>query len=255
MSTSSRHTSKHAAVPVALLVLWWALAAALGPSLVASPLAAARALVQGVGDGWLTDHGGASLLALIYAYVLAVGIGVPGGFAIASSRFAHDVLQPLIYSLYTLPKVTLFPIFLFVFGIGVASEAWFAMFFGVFPVLIFTTTGVREVRPVLIRVARSLRLGPARTFGRVVFPAALPAIVTGLRMGFGLTFLGVVISEMFASQAGLGFLLVQSVRLQDMPRLYGLVLLLTLFALVVNALFLFWERLVRHERPAQSVRF
>ncbi|MGH3319167.1 MAG: ABC transporter permease [Streptosporangiaceae bacterium] len=238
----------HLAVPVALVLVWWALAATVGPSLVASPPAAVRALVRGAASGWLTTHGAATLLALVYGYALALLVGAVVGFAIASSRFAYDVLQPLIYALYTLPKVTLFPIFLFIFGISTASQAWFAMFFGVFPILIFTTAGVREVRPVLLKVAKVLRFGPIRRFQRVVLPAALPAIVTGLRMGFGLTFLGVVMSEMFASQAGLGFLLVQSVRLRDMPRLYGLVLLLTIFAFAVNGLFLMWERRVRHER-------
>lgn len=240
----------HLAVPVVLLVIWWALSVAL-PSYVASPAASVMALVRGAGEGWLTTHGLATLSALAYGYGLAVAVGVAAGLAIGSSRFAYDVLQPLIYAIYTLPKVTLFPIFLFAFGISTAAQAWFGMFFGVFPVLIFTAAGVREVAPVLRKVARSLRVGPVMTFRSVVLPAALPALVTGLRMGFGLTFLGVVISEMFASQAGLGFLLIESVRLQDMPRLYGLVLLLSLFAFAVNGLYLWWERSIRHETPRE----
>lgn len=246
-----RAMNGHYWMPVFLLFVWWALAEILGPTYVASPAATVAALAQGATDGWLTEHGRVTLAALAYAYLLAAAVGIAGGFAIGSSRFAYDVLQPLIYALYTLPKVTLFPIFLFIFGIGTTATAWFAMFFGVFPILIFTATGAREIRPVLIKLAESLRLGPFQRFRKIVLPAALSAIVTGLRMGFGVTFLGVVISEMFASQSGLGSILVQSVSLQQIPRLYGLVLLLTLFAFAINGVFLLWQYFLATSQPEE----
>jgi NitT/TauT family transport system permease protein len=79
--------------------------------------------------------------------------------------------------------------------------------------------------------------------------------VAGLRIGFGVTFLGVVLSQMFAARSGLGYVLVQSVSLHDMPRLYGLVLLLTLFAFIVNGAFLLWERRLTRNHPAEKGAF
>jgi NitT/TauT family transport system permease protein len=83
----------------------------------------------------------------------------------------------------------------------------------------------------------------------------LPSLIAGLRIGFGVTFLGVVLSQMFAAKSGLGYVLVQSVSLHDMPQLYGLVVLLTLFAFAVNGAFLIWERFLTRHRPVQREAF
>lgn len=241
--------------PFTLVVLWQIAAMAMGPFFVASPAATFRALAEGARSGWLGENLRVTMTGLLYGYALAVGAGLLVGFLVGISRFAHEVFEPIIIALYAVPKVTLFPIFLFLFGLGVTSKAWFAMFFGVFPIIIFTMNGTRSVRRVYLKVARSLRLSKLQLFRSVVFPAILPSLVAGLRLGFGVTFLGVVLGEMFASRHGLGFVLVQSVSLHDMPRMYGLVLLLTLIAFVVNGAFLLWETLLTHRRPVQAVAF
>jgi ABC-type nitrate/sulfonate/bicarbonate transport system permease component len=129
------------------------------------------------------------------------------------------------------------------------------MFFGVFPIIIFTMSGTRNVSEVMLKVGRSLRLSRLLLFRMIVFPAILPSLVAGLRIGFGVTFLGIVLSQMFAARSGLGYVLVQSVSLHDMPRLYGLVLLLTLFAFIINGAFLLWERRLTRNRPAEKGAF
>lgn len=241
--------------PLALLALWQLLAVVLGDFFVASPLASLNALLQGVGDGWLGADAGVTLVALVYGYLLAVVLGVVIGFLLGLSRFAYAVFEPIVVALYALPKVALYPIFLFAFGLGIASQAWFAMFFGVFPIIIFTMSGTRNMSEVMLKVGRSLRLSRLQLFRTIVFPAILPSLVAGLRIGFGVTFLGVVLSQMFAARSGLGYVLVQSVSLHDMPRLYGLVLLLTLFAFVVNGAFLLWERRLTRNHPSEKGAF
>ena len=241
--------------PLALLALWQILAVVLGDFFVASPLASLNALLEGVGDGWLGADAGVTFVALAYGYLLAVVLGVVIGFLLGLSRFAYAVFEPIVVALYALPKVALYPIFLFAFGLGIASQAWFAMFFGVFPIIIFTMSGTRNVSEVMLKVGRSLRLSRLQLFRMIVFPAILPSLVAGFRISFGVTFLGVVLSQMFAARSGLGYVLVQSVSLHDMPRLYGLVLLLTLFAFIVNGAFLLWERRLTRNRPAEKGAF
>jgi NitT/TauT family transport system permease protein len=241
--------------PLGLLALWQLLAMVLGDFFVASPLASLNALLEGVGDGWLGADAGVTLVALVYGYLLAVVLGVVIGFLLGLSRFAYAVFEPIVVALYALPKVALYPIFLFAFGLGIASQAWFAMFFGVFPIIIFTMSGTRNVSEVMLKVGRSLRLSRLQLFRTIVFPAILPSLVAGLRIGFGVTFLGVVLSQMFAARNGLGYVLVQSVSLHDMPRLYGLVLLLTLFAFAVNGAFLLWERRLTRNHPSEKGAF
>jgi len=237
--------------PVALVVLWQLLALVLGDFFVASPLASLRALVEGAGS-WLGANAVVTLVALAYGYGLAVAFGVVIGFLLGLSRFAHAVFEPVVVALYALPKVALYPLFLFAFGLTVSSQAWFAMFFGVFPIIIFTMNGTRNVGAVFLKVGRSLRLSRPQIFRSIVFPAILPSLVAGLRIGFGVTFLGVILSQMFAAKSGLGFVLVQSVELHDMPAMYGLVLLLTLFAFLVNGAFLLWERYLTRDRPKEN---
>jgi NitT/TauT family transport system permease protein len=238
--------------PLALLALWQVLAVVLGSFFVASPLASLDALLKGVGDGWLGVNAGVTLIALVYGYLLAVVFGVVIGFLLGLSRFAYAVFEPIVIALYALPKVALYPIFLFAFGLGIASQAWFAMFFGVFPIIIFTMSGTRNVSEVMLKVGRSLRLSRLQLFRTIVFPAILPSLVAGLRIGFGVTFLGVVLSQMFAARSGLGYVLMQSVSLHNMPRIYGLVLLLTLFAFTINGAFLLWEHFLTRNRPSEK---
>jgi NitT/TauT family transport system permease protein len=241
--------------PLALLVLWQILALILGEFFVASPLATLRALIQGVGAGWLGVNAGVTLAALVYAYLLAVVFGVTIGFLLGLSPFAYAVFEPIVIALYALPKVALYPIFLFAFGLTISAQAWFAMFFGVFPIIIFTMSGTRNISQVMFKVGRSLRLSRLQLFRAIVFPAILPSMVAGLRLGFGVTFLGVILSQMFAAKSGLGFVLVQSVELHNMPRMYGLVALLTLFAFAVNGAFLLWERFLTRKHPVQTTTF
>lgn len=235
--------------PVALVVLWQLMAVALGEFFVAGPLASLRALVEGIRAGWFGENAVVTVVALAYAYALSVGFGVVIGFLLGLSRFAYEVFEPIVIALYALPKVALYPLFLFAFGLGIAAQAWFAMFFGIFPIIIFTMNGTRHVGEVLFKVGRSLRLSRAQLFRYIVFPAILPSLVAGLRIGFGVTFLGVILSQMFAAKSGFGFILVQSVELHNMPRMYGLVALLTLFAFVINGAFLLWERYLTRHRP------
>ncbi len=241
--------------PLALIALWQILSVVLGDFFVASPLASLGALLEGINDGWLGGNASVTLIALVYAYLLAVGFGIVIGFLLGLSRFAYEVFEPIVIALYALPKVALYPLFLFAFGLGIAAQAWFAMFFGVFPIIIFTMNGTRNVSQVMFKVARSLRLSRLQLFRAIVFPAILPSLVAGLRLGFGVTFLGVILSQMFAAKSGLGFILVQSVSLHDMPQLYGLVALLTLFAFAINGAFMLWERSLTRNRPMQTTAF
>jgi NitT/TauT family transport system permease protein len=241
--------------PLGLLVAWQVLAVALGDFFVASPLASLGALLEGIGAGWLGANTWVTLTALVYGYLLAVGLGVVIGFLLGLSRFAYAVFEPIVIALYALPKVALYPLFLFAFGLTISAQAWFAMFFGIFPIIIFTMNGTRNVGEVLLKVGQSLRLSRLQIFRAIVLPAILPSMVAGLRLGFGVTFLGVILSQMFAAKSGLGFVLMQSVSLHDMPQMYGLVFLLTLFAFAINGALLLWERHLARNHPIQTSAF
>ena len=135
--------------------------------------------------------------------MIAAVAGLWIGVTLGMTRFWGKVFEPVTLSVYSIPKVTLFPIFLTVFGFGLSSKVAFGMFHGIFPILIIAMNATREVSVVHLKVARSLRLSRVQTFRQVIFPSIYPSLLTGLRLGFSLTLLGVILGEMFASRAGL----------------------------------------------------
>jgi NitT/TauT family transport system permease protein len=176
--------------------------------------------------------------AFAAALVIAVAMGISIGMALGFSRLAGDVFEPVLVALYSIPKVTLYPILLLVFGLGISAKIAFGAIHGIIPIALFTINAVRNVRPVLIKTGRVMKLSPWRMVWRVLFPAALPEIFTGLRIGFALTMIGTVLGEMFASQRGLGYMLMNAIGLHNVDVIMALTLLLTVFAAAVSAILL-----------------
>jgi NitT/TauT family transport system permease protein len=179
-----------------------------------------------------------TLKAFVAALAIAVVVGISIGMALGLSRLAGDVFEPVLVAVYSVPKVTLYPILLLVFGLGISAKIAFGAIHGIIPIALFTINAVRNVRPVLIKTGRVMKLSPWRMVWRVLFPAALPEIFTGLRIGFALTMIGTVLGEMFASQRGLGYMLMNAIGLHNVDIIMAITLLLTVFAAAVSAILL-----------------
>jgi NitT/TauT family transport system permease protein len=180
--------------------------------------------------------------AFAAALVIAVAMGISIGMALGFSRLAGDVFEPVLVALYSIPKVTLYPILLLVFGLGISAKIAFGAIHGIIPIALFTINAVRNVRPVLIKSARTMGLGPLATVREILLPAALPEIFTGLRIGFALTLIGTLLGEMFASQRGLGFLLMSAIGLHNVDLIMALTFILVAFAATVSSILLFLDR-------------
>jgi NitT/TauT family transport system permease protein len=109
-------------------------------------------------------------------------------------------------------------------------------------VMLFTIAAVKNIQPVLLRTAQVMRLSPTQTALTVLAPAVAPEIVTGLRVGFALTLLGVLIGEMFASQRGLGFLIINGIEVHDVRMMTTVTLIVVVFAVAANGLMLTLDR-------------
>ena len=177
--------------------------------------------------------------------IISSAAGVALGLALGAHRFSGAVAAPVLTALYTIPKVTLYPMVLLIFGLGLSAKVAFGVMHGIIPVVIFTMDAVRNINPVWLKTARVLKLSPAQTAARVLIPAVTPEIVTGLRVGFSLTLLGVVIGEMFASQQGLGFMIMNGMNVHNVRSLTAVVLLLVLFAVTSGIVLLALERRLR----------
>ncbi len=231
-----------ALVPVAFVGAWAAVARVVGPDFLPGPLETVATFRHGLATGWLTENIGTTLFSLAWGFAWATAVGLPLGLALGLSPLLREAYEGPLMSLYAVPKVTLFPIFLFLFKLGPESKIAFGAFHGLFPVAILTWTAMRAVRPVHLKLARSLRLSLWQTARCVVVPSILPSLVTGLRLGLNLTFLGVILGEMFGARRGLGHLLMASGAAFDMGRIVVVVCLVALLALAANAALLLAQR-------------
>ncbi len=210
---------------------WWTQGVAITP-----PLATFAYLGQLVLTPMFWDHVQATLAAFALAFVLSAVFGLATGLLLGLRRFAGDVLEPVLAGFYTIPKVTLYPVVLLLFGLGTSAKVAFGIMHGLVPVAMFTLGAVKTLPPVLLRAARAMRLDGVQTMRTVLVPACLPQIVNGMRIGFSLSLLGVLIGEMFSSQRGLGFLLVNGLAQHNVPLTTAVVFLIVAFAITANTL-------------------
>jgi NitT/TauT family transport system permease protein len=186
-----------------------------------------------------------TLLAFAQGFTIAILLGLAIGTTLGAHRMTGEVAEPILVALYSIPKVTLYPVILLIFGIGMPAKVAFGAIQGIVPVSLFTLNAIRNIRPVYTRAARVMRLSPAALAKEVLLPAALPEIVTGIRVGFSLTLVGTLLGEMFGAQRGLGFLLLQAMSVHNMKAIMAVTLLLVIMAASVNAVLLAIERRLR----------
>jgi NitT/TauT family transport system permease protein len=192
-------------IAVALL---WEVAARfqwMDPVLISSPTNVGIALRSWAVSGDLWRDVGTSLSELALSFGAAVVVGVPFGVIMGWKRPVEYALDPFVWVLYSTPIVSLWPLFIIWLGIGIKAIMALAFLFAVVPIIINTFAGVRGIDPVLIRCARSFNASSMDLFLRFTLPAALPMIIAGLRLGIGRALIGVVIGELFSSNAGVGF--------------------------------------------------
>ena len=180
------------------------------------------------------------------ALAIAIVLGLLTGFALALHRLSGDAIEPMLVALYSVPKITLYPIILLAFGIGISAKIAFGAIHGIIPVALFTLNAVRTVKPIHLKTGRVLKLRPTEMVRSVMFPAAVPEIFTGIRVGFSLTLIGTVLGEMFAAQHGLGYLLMNAIGLYNVDLIMAVTFLLVVFAAVVNIILLAIDRRLHH---------
>jgi NitT/TauT family transport system permease protein len=187
------------------------------------------------------DNALATLTCFAYALVLSYAIGLSLGVWMGAHHFSGAVGEPILISLYTLPKITLYPVVLLIFGLALSGRVTFGAMHGVLPVALLTMNAIRNIPPVYLKAARTLHLSRAQTVFTVLLPATLPEVVAGLRIGFTLTLLGVLLAEMFAAKEGLGFLIVNAMQLLQNEEMLTVAVVLFAFAAVANSLLLWME--------------
>ena len=229
----------------AVLLAAWSLAVRLTHTEVfPSPLAVLRGLGElarkGVLVGYVTD----SLVRVAAGYSLALVLGIPVGIALGWYSSAARALNPVIQFLRPISPLAWIPVAIVLFGVSNSAAIFLIFLASFFPIVVATMNGVRNVPSMYLHAGRNFGLSAPALFSRVIFPAALPRVLTGLRVALGVAWLVVVAAEMIAVNSGLGYLVIDS---RNAGKRYDLViaamLLIGLIGLVLNSLVRQVERL------------
>ena len=173
---------------------------------------------------------------LLAAVAIGGVLGVAVGLVLGTSRILAAMFERWFTWLGPTPKIVMFPVLILFFGVGPGSKVAMGAVSCFFPVVISTAAAVRGVDPVLLRVARSFRARADQTLLKVYLPATVAPLLNGARLGFGVALIGVLLAETKLSNQGIGFMVMQAYAGFDMPRMYGLLMLVVGFAAAVNML-------------------
>ncbi|MEK9777173.1 MAG: ABC transporter permease [Quisquiliibacterium sp.] len=182
-------------------------------------------------------YGSALLITLgevLVSMLIACGGGIGLGAIVGGLVRLRVLLMPIFSSLYAVPIVILYPVFTAWFGVGPESKVAFAGIYAFFPVMLSTAAGIRTIDPQFLVAARSMGATLGQQVTRVIIPASLPTVFTGLRLGGALAIIGVVVAEMLTAAAGIGYLVTLNRTILDSPRVFAALLMILLLSIAYD---------------------
>jgi ABC-type nitrate/sulfonate/bicarbonate transport system permease component len=220
------------------------------PIFLPGPWVVVGAVLELGAKGQLWAHVAATLERVVLGFttgaLLALGLGLAAGYL----RPLGNLVEPIVELLRPIPPLAMLPLFIVWVGIGETSKVGFITYATFFPMFLTTVHAVRQIDPLLLRAAQSLGARRLHLFVRVILPATLPEIMTGLRLGVALAFFVIVISEFIAAEHGLGFLINDGRNFFLVPQMLGAAIMLGLLGYAGSALVRLLERrLLRWQHP------
>jgi len=232
----NRYNLGRALVAVVVALVWEVLSRVIGATFLPGPGRTYEVLVRGFAtQGFLSDTL-VTLQGALYAYILAIALGLPFGVFIGLNRLGYDVFEPPVVSLYAVPKLTFYPIFLFVLGVGFNTKWIYAGISGFFPMALLTMRAIQSIDETYLSVGRSLALSRYQQFRHIIFPTTLVQIVVALRITFSSMFVSLIVAELFASRDGLGLILQKAIGVFDAEKIMAVTVIIFVIAFIINIL-------------------
>jgi NitT/TauT family transport system permease protein len=190
--------------------IWWAAVVVTQSAIFPTPERVVLGTLELASDGTLWEHIGASLMRVGAGFGLAVVLAIPLGLWMGWVHGAYVTLNPLFQIMRPISPIAWIPIAILWFGVGNASPIFLIFIASVFPMIVQTTVGVHTIEKRFLRAAENFGVSNTKLFVKVVFPATLPQIIVGMRIGLGVAWLVVVAAEMIALRSGLGYMIMDS---------------------------------------------
>jgi NitT/TauT family transport system permease protein/taurine transport system permease protein len=221
-----------------------------GPLLMASP---SEAVAAGIA-AWpkFAAAIGVTAMEIVAAIVLSMALGLGFGALAGTRPFLARVSAPMLTSLFAVPLITWYPLFMVWFGIGSPSKIAYGVSSAFFPIAIATITGLRGADQKFVDFGRSIGCSSAAITLKILVPLALPSIVAGLRIGVSLAIVGVIVAEMISSIGGVGFIITSSRNMYATGEVYFGIALAVACALIANVLLTLLERRFARWRDLQA---
>ena len=194
-----------------------------------------------------------TLRRMLIGFSVAALIGIPLGLLTGTSRLVHALFEPLIELVRPIPSPAYIPIAILLLGIGDSMKVAVVSVAALFPILLNTYQGVRDIDPILTNTGRTFGLGRMTILREVALPAALPSILTGMRISLGIAFILAVIAEMVIGNDGMGHLILASQRAFRIPEMYAGIFTLAVLGYSINWLFVRIENVLLRGRPRSGV--
>jgi NitT/TauT family transport system permease protein len=220
------------------------------PLFISAPSRIVAAGIELFASGGLWNDLRVSGIEFLAGFALSVLVGIPLGLVMGWYRRVADVLDPFVSAFYATPRVALLPLVVIWVGIGIWSKIVIVFLGAVFPVLLSTYSGVRTTDGRLLRAARSFGADDLQIFRTLILPGSVPFIVTGLRLAVGRALIGVVVGELYAATAGIGFLISVAGNSFQTDKVFVGVLLIALVGIASMELLTRLERRFDRWRPA-----
>ncbi|MCP1144473.1 ABC transporter permease [Lysinibacillus endophyticus] len=185
-------------------------------------------------SGELWRHFQASILRSLFGFLLALAVAIPLGLIIGWYPLARDLLTPILELFRNTAALALLPVFILILGIGEVSKISIVLFACTWPVLLNTISAVKNVDPLLIKSARSMNISSFKLFYKVILPASVPTIFTGIRMAGTGAILVLIAAEMIGAKAGLGYFITYSQYNFLIAEMYAGIITISLLGLLIN---------------------
>ncbi len=246
MSVRVRDRILSIASPLALLLLW-ELAARfnlIDTRFFPAPSSIFALLIEMLRSGELVTHTMASLSRLFWGALIG---GIPAlvlGVVMGLNRTVRAVFDPLIAATYPIPKSSILPLALLIFGLGESSKIFMVAIGVFFPVAINATTGVLEINQIYLDVGRNYKASRWNMFWTIALPGALPVIMTGFKLGIGIGLILIAVAEMIGAKSGLGYLIWSAWETFAVEQMYVGLFMIALIGFVLTLLLNELERLI-----------
>lgn len=213
------------------------------PFILPAPLTVAQRFVRAWTDGTMWPHFSATLVEVLLGFAIGAVLALVVGVLLARSRLAERLLSPYLVAAQATPVLALAPLIALWFGTGLLSKLVITTLIVFFPVAVATMVGIRSVDPRLLEMARSFRARGSQLVTRVEVPAALPAILGGMRVGITLAVIGAIIGEWAGGDRGLGVLInISRGSLFDIPLMFATLATLALLGVALYLVMVLVER-------------